>query len=184
MPLQPGANLNTVAFGNRPENVEVPHLDVREPTTSDVNYPIGKRWVWIGNGEYTLISQSSIGGVLVSNWQALGAVSGNISASSVTATSGNLTASNGNLVLGTAGNKIQIATGTNASVGTSGAMTAGTVTVNTTAVTASSLIFLTVKTPGGTQGILSVGTITAGTSFVINSSSNTDTSTVQWLIIN
>lgn len=105
---------------------------------------------------------------------------------SMTATLGAITATNGNLVLGTAGNKLSIATGANASVGTSVAMTAGTVTISTTAVTASSKIFLTANTPGGTQGTLSAPTasIVAGTSFVINSSSNTDTSTVNWWLIN
>ena len=91
---------------------------------------------------------------------------------------------NGNLTFGTAGNKINMATGSNASAGTSGAMTAGTITISTTAVTANSLIFLTHASLGGTQGILSVGTITAATSFVINSSSATDTGTVNWWIIN
>lgn len=90
----------------------------------------------------------------------------------------------GNLALLTAGNKIKIATGSNASAGVSGAMTAGTITISTTAVTASSLIYLTHASVGGTVGILSVGTITAGTSFVINSSSASDTSTVNWWIVN
>lgn len=90
----------------------------------------------------------------------------------------------GNLALLTAGNKIKIATGSNASAGKSGAMTAGSITISTTAVTSNSLIFLTHASVGGTQGILSVGTITAGTSFVINSSSALDTSTVNWWIIN
>lgn len=74
--------------------------------------------------------------------------------------------------------------GGNANAGQSAAMTAGTITISTTAVTANSLIFLTHASVGGTQGILSVGTITAGTSFVINSSSATDTGTVNWWIIN
>lgn len=91
---------------------------------------------------------------------------------------------NGNMVLATAGNKINIATGSNASAGVSAAMTAGTITISTTAVTSSSLIFLTHATLGGTQGILSVGTIVDGTSFVINSSSALDTGTVNYLIIN
>lgn len=90
----------------------------------------------------------------------------------------------GGLSLSVAGNKISIATGSNASVGVSGAMTAGSITISTTAVTASSRIYLTHATLGGTQGVLSVGTITAGTSFVINSSSNTDTGTVNWWIVN
>ena len=93
----------------------------------------------------------------------------------------------GNLALLTAGNKLKIATGSNASVGTSAAMTAGTITISTTAVTANSIILLTGidgSTPCATCGDLSIGTITAGTSFVINSSLNTDTRTVNWLIIN
>jgi hypothetical protein len=91
---------------------------------------------------------------------------------------------NGSMSLKTAGNKINIATGTNASIGTSAAMVAGTITISTTAVTASSKIFLTNAAPAGTIGVLSVGTIVAGTSFVINSSSALDTSTVNWFIIN
>lgn len=90
----------------------------------------------------------------------------------------------GNLSLTTAGNKIKIATGSNASAGVSGAMTGGTITISTTAVTASSLIYLTHASVGGTVGVLSVGTVTAGTSFVINSSSGSDTSTVNWWIVN
>lgn len=89
----------------------------------------------------------------------------------------------GNIELVTAGNKLKIATGSNASIG-SAVLVGGTVTVNTTAVTASSLIFLSDGVTGGTPGVLSVGTITAGTSFVINSSNGADTSTVNWLIIN
>ena len=91
---------------------------------------------------------------------------------------------NGNLSLLTAGNKLKIATGSNASIGQSGAMTAGSITISTTAVTSSSIIMLVHATVGGTQGILSVGTIVNGTSFVINSSSATDTGTVNWWIIN
>lgn len=75
------------------------------------------------------------------------------------------------------------ATGSNASVGTA-TLVAGTVTVNTTAVTSSSKIFVTVVSPSGTQGFLSVPTITDATSFVINSTSATETSTVNWWIVN
>lgn len=105
-------------------------------------------------------------------------------ANSIWVESGNALLTNGNLSLGTAGNKINITTGSNASIGQSAAMTAGTITISTTAVTASSIIMLVHASTGGTQGILSVGTITAGTSFVINSSSATDTGTVNWWIIN
>lgn len=91
----------------------------------------------------------------------------------------------GNISLTTAGNKLKIATGTNASLGTA-TLASGTVTVSTTAVTASSKIFLTDATTGALTnvGSVTVGTITAGTSFVINSTNVLDASTVNWLIIN
>lgn len=79
-----------------------------------------------------------------------------------------------------------VTTGANTTMGTSGAMTAGAITISTTAVTASSIIFLSANTIAGTAGTLSAPTasIIAGTSFEISSSSSTDTSTVNWWIIN
>lgn len=68
--------------------------------------------------------------------------------------------------------------------GVSLALSSGTITINTTRVTSSSVILLTHATSSGTLGILSVGTIINGTSFVINSTDSSDTSTVNWLIIN
>lgn len=62
-------------------------------------------------------------------------------------------------------------------------LSGGTVTVSNTSVTASTRIFLSRQVTGGTPGHLSVGTVVASTSFVINSSSATDTSTVNWLLI-
>lgn len=61
-------------------------------------------------------------------------------------------------------------------------LVAGAVTVGNTSVTTGTLIFLTRSVTGGTLGHLSY-TISAGTSFTINSSSATDTSTVNWLLI-
>lgn len=72
--------------------------------------------------------------------------------------------------------------GTNAAMGVA-TLVAGTVTVNTNKVTATSRIFLTCQTPGGTPGFLRVSARTAGTSFTILSSSGTDTSVVGWLIV-
>jgi len=64
-------------------------------------------------------------------------------------------------------------------------LVAGTVTINTTKVTTTSLIFLTkrpiVATP---TGILYVSAITAGVSFTVTSSVATDTDSFSWLIIN
>lgn len=98
----------------------------------------------------------------------------------------------GNLSLNTAGNKIKIATGTNASIGTA-TLSAGTVTVSTTAVTSSSQIIVCYNTPSGTlaSGLSAPSaSIVNGTSFVINSLTtaglvNTfNTSTVRYWIIN
>lgn len=88
----------------------------------------------------------------------------------------------GNLILAQVGNKISIATGSNASIGTA-TLSSGTVTVSTTAVTASSLIFLTLQNCSscGTQYISAK---TASTSFVISSTNILDGSIVGWLIIN
>lgn len=62
-------------------------------------------------------------------------------------------------------------------------LASGTATVTTTAITANSLVLVTLNTPS-TQGYYSYGTITAGTSFVITSSNAGDASTVNWQIIN
>lgn len=104
----------------------------------------------------------------------------------ITATLGNITATNGNLVLGTAGNKISIATGENASVGTSGAMVGGAVTVNTTAVTASSIIFAVPAVLGTVTAPQAyyISAKVAATSFTITSADATDTSTWNYWIIN
>lgn len=91
----------------------------------------------------------------------------------------------GNVQLTTPGNKLKIATGSNASIGTS-TLVAGTVTVSTTAVATASKIFVSVDTPGGTVGFISApsASIVNATSFVINSSNAADTSTVNWWIVN
>jgi len=79
--------------------------------------------------------------------------------------------------------------GTAVSSGTA-TLVAGTVTITTTLITASSQVFLTYHTTSGTLGVLACPTRTAATSFVINSmttanTTNTaDVSTVDWWIIN
>lgn len=212
MTIQPGANLYTQGFGSRPEGVEVPHFDVRDPATNDVNFPQGKRWInTISNDEWVLTTFSASAGSVTANWTVLGG--GAVAVATLTGDTGTATPSAGNIKIAgttneittaasgstltlslpaaittpgslTVSTKLSVTTGANASAGQSAAMTAGTITISTTAVTASSLIFLTNALPGGTVGTLSVGTITDGTSFVINSSSATDTSKVNWWIIN
>jgi parallel beta-helix repeat protein len=86
----------------------------------------------------------------------------------------------GSVVL--AGRTVVPATGTGARMGTA-VLVGGTVTVNTTAVGAASVVMLTTQTPGGTVGTPYVSARTAGTSFTITSSSASDTSTVGWRIL-
>ena len=85
----------------------------------------------------------------------------------------------------------------NASSGTAALDTSGTVTITTTAVKATSLIFVMRVLDGGTVGGLytaKTADITAGVSFIIRSfvastvgaatAATTDTSTVAWFIVN
>jgi hypothetical protein len=120
---------------------------------------------------------TTIGSTGITTFDAVGSASSFVFSDPVTI--------NGNLTLGTAGNKINITEGTNATVGVA-TLVAGTVTVNTTAVTANSRIFLTRQTTAGTLGTsVDVTARTAGTSFTITSNGSVlDTSTVAWLIIN
>jgi len=86
-----------------------------------------------------------------------------------------------NVAIQTAGDGLQIKEGTNAKQGTA-TLVAGTVTVNDTAVTSNSRIFLTTQSPGGTVGTPYVSARTAGTSFTITSTSSSDTSTIGYEI--
>lgn len=95
---------------------------------------------------------------------------------------GNIVAA-GDIKAGTVGKTLYVKEGTNAKMGISSALVAGTIVVSTTAVTATSRIFLTAQTTGGTPGALRVSARTAGTSFTITSTSTTDTSTVAWFIV-
>lgn len=150
----------------------------------------------------TSIGTGGTGATNIGNATGNTAVTGSLTASTtLTATLGAITATNGNLVLGTAGNKIvssSVATTIVAGANSFGTVTlvGGTATVATTAVTASSMIMLTRQTVGATGaaalGMLTIGTITAGTSFVINSwltanatsLATTDVSNIGWMIIN
>ncbi len=62
----------------------------------------------------------------------------------------------------------------------SATLVGGTVTVSNPYINSSSIIIISRKTTGGTLGYLSIGSQTNG-SFIINSSSSTDTSVVNYL---
>lgn len=160
-------------------------------------------------GNITATTDALIAGTTVTAGTGITSTTGNISATAgsvsagttLTATLGAITATNGNLVFGTAGNKIistSVGTTTTAGANSFGSVTlsGGTATVSTTAVTASSLIFIWRQSVGATGanpiGLLTVGTIVASTSFVIDAVLTTsattlvatDVSVVGWMIVN
>ena len=86
--------------------------------------------------------------------------------------------------------KVNLATGAAGSAGT-GTLAAGVLVVNTTAVTAASVILLTIKVAAGLLGELTVSAQSAGVSFTVTSvipggvlTQTSDTSTFNWLVIN
>lgn len=123
--------------------------------------------VWSEGGTPTNMSVVSKDGVIVSQVDANGTQT-----------------NTGDLILSTAGKGLQIKEGSNAKMGTA-TLSGGTVTVSTTAVTASSRIFLTVQSLGTvtTPKAIAVTARTAGTSFVITSADATDTSVVAWMLV-
>lgn len=90
----------------------------------------------------------------------------------------------GDIKLMVAGNGYYVKEGSNATMGTA-TLVAGTATVSTTKVTASSRIQLTVQSLGtvAVPKAIAVTARTAGTSFTITSADATDTSVVAWLIV-
>jgi len=182
-----------------------PIVAKRAPTVNDINYPLGQEWIYSASnaayiltsvlaGAATWIQVSSSGGtgtfasLVVTPGPAsiIGTTTINTSGTAAT-TIGNsgatvgITASTITLT-----GKIAMPQGTgSASVGITPSMVAGTTTVATTAVTSNSRIFLTANTLAGTPGTLSAPqlSITPGVSFVITSSSATDTSTVNWILV-
>lgn len=100
----------------------------------------------------------------------------------ITSTAGNVTATNGSLLLGTAGNGLQIKEGSNARMGTS-TLSGGTIAIsNTSAVTGDRIFITRVSGTAAEFGHLSY-TISTGVSFTVNSTDAQDDSVINWLII-
>lgn len=89
---------------------------------------------------------------------------------------------NGSLVFRAVGQKLHFKNGTNASFGTA-TLSIGSVNVATTAVTATSVIFLTDQNPVGTVGFIGLGGIRAGSGFTVLSTNVLDTSVIGWMIV-
>lgn len=153
MTFQPGAVLYSI-LGARPEDVEVPHQDSRAPTTSDILYPVGKRWIYgTANAEYTLTSRTSFNGATTANWTLLGQAAGSL---------GSLTTQDLTVVTPTSGTIIF--NGATNQLTTTGSNTPGTVTVSlVTAVVAPGSLTTTTTLASGT-------TLTAGSSLSVTTS--------------
>lgn len=91
--IQPGANVYSQGFGSVPQtlSVYVPHFDVRVPTSTDINYPVGKVWIYAGNSIWQLLSLSTAAAVMTASWVELASTTGNVL--SVTGTANQITAS-------------------------------------------------------------------------------------------
>lgn len=97
-PIQPGAMVYTQGFGAKAENVEVPVLQSRAPTSADLLFPIGKKWVdQVGNATYELTSLSTFNGTVTANWQASSGIT-----SGVATINSNAPVSNNYVIAGTA----------------------------------------------------------------------------------
>jgi hypothetical protein len=103
---------------------------------------------------------------------------------------GDVQATNGNIVMGTAGNGIQIKEGANATMGDD-VLTAGTVTVNTTACSATSQVFISRLSKGASTAVGTLEAVPGASSFVVTSLNPTDAttqtndiSTFSWVIMN
>jgi hypothetical protein len=107
---------------------------------------------------------------------------GSPAAESLSVVNHEVTAGAGNVVVNTAGKGLKVKEGSNAKMGRA-VLSGGAVVVATTAVTASSEIFVTSQIDGGTPGWLRVSARNAAQDFTITSSSGTDTSTVAWFIV-
>ena len=171
MTFQPGATLYTQGFGSRPENVEVPHLDVRAPGLTDVNYPVGKRWInTVAGTEYVLGNFTTSVGVTTANWAFLGGTSGDLNSLTtqdltvVTPTAGTILLSGATNQLTTTGSN---GPGTatvglvNAVIAPGSLTTTTTLASGTTLTAGSSLTVTTSATVGTTLGVTGLTTLAA-----------------------
>lgn len=76
---QPSIASYAVGVGVAPNELLNPIVANRAPTSSDSEYPIGKRWIFTtSNIEYGLTSKNSSSGVVLSTWTPLGTAAGSL----------------------------------------------------------------------------------------------------------
>lgn len=124
---------------------------------------------------------SSVGGNL--SVTGTSALTGAVTASAGITSTGDITANAGNFVVNTAGKGLKVKEGSNATMGTLTLTGVTPVVVSTTAVTASSRIFMTTQSAnGGTIGLYGISARSAGTSFSVTGVA-LDTSIVAWMLV-
>ena len=161
MAFQPGATLYAQSIGTRPENVEVPHIEARAPTSTDIGgpipFPIGKSWVdTLNSAAYVLTNLVTVSGLTTATWVTTGGGAGAVA--TLTGDSGTATPVAGNIFIDGIANQIVTA-------GSAGTLTVGL----PSAVTAPGSLATTTTLAAGTS--LSSGTtITAGTSVAATTS--------------
>jgi len=123
--FQPGGTAYLQAWGTKSSIGEAPHIDVRNPSSSDVLYNIGKNWVnETGNTVYVLTSLSAFNGTVTATWTQISGASGLTSLTGNTGgavspdTNGNmsLVGSGGITVTGTPGTNTLTITGSSSSI--------------------------------------------------------------------
>lgn len=121
-------------------------------------------------------------GALIGDYMTIARSSGNAAIGTSTVTN-KFNVGGGHIALTSVGKTVKFTAGANAVIG-SATLAGGTKAVATTAVTATSHIFVTVRTLGTVAApkAMLVNTIVAGTSFTITSSDATDTSVLDWII--
>lgn len=152
--------------------------------STDVTGDTQRRLIVRGDGQLVLGSGSATGDTNLyrSGANALATDDSFTAATGLTATAGDITATNGNVVISTAGKGLNVKTGSNARIGTLTLTGATPVVVSTTAVTADSAVYLTVKTVGGTPAFSWVSARSAGVSFSVTGTAG-DTSVLNWHIV-
>lgn len=191
MTFQPGQNVYTQATGSYPQNVEVPIIQTTAPTLSDINYPLGKRWVdKVAGNEYCLTSFSSSSTGLTANWAFLGSSSGDLNSLTtddmtvVTPTAGTiLFHGTANQIVTTGGNAPgQVTAALSPTLVAPGSITATTSITSTTTMTAGTGLTVTsggaaitgttnINTTGA--GVTSIGTGGTGATNIGNATGNT-----------
>lgn len=177
--VQGGTSGTGAAVYAETTNPNTAALVVRGPgTLIDLQDRAGRTIMAVGQSGFTPASLAVTGALTAGSVASTGALSG-----TTIAGTGDLTVTAGDLVANTAGKGLKVKEGANARMGTLTLTGATPVVVSTTAVSATSRIFMTTQDAnGGTPTFCYVSARSAGVSFTVQGVA-LDTSIVAWLIV-